>query len=421
MGSYAVIDIETTGFSPAQHHRIMEIAVVLVDDAGSRVDEWETLVNPKREVGATKIHGLAGKDVHRAPVFADIAPTLSKLLQGKVVVAHNLAFDASFVAAEFARVGYSLNLDANTGLCTMRMAAEYLPVKSRALASCCAYIGYPLHEAHTALADAQATAELLAHFMEQDENFVKHWSNEVAAARKIKWPKFQRKPSKPLTRAERREQGVHFLDALPERDAHDRGRGFEGFDEYIKILHKALLDREISSHETDEIIRAARGLKLCRDEAVSLNFQYLTALARLALKNGSLSASARIDLNQVASLLGLSLESVDSAAELACEGEGTTDIPMLCELLDTFCLEAGDRVVFTGKAQEISRAELEEYAYAVGLRVTGSVSGKTALVAAADPDSLSGKARRARELGIPIVNYRAFLRMLELVSDAGSV
>lgn len=61
----------------------------------------------------------------------------------------------------------------------------------------------------------------------------------------------------------------------------------------------------------------------------------------------------------------------------------------------------------------MARADLEYQARVLGLRVTGSVSSNTTLVVAADPDSLSGKARKARSLGVPIVDYATYLRMLE--------
>jgi DNA polymerase-3 subunit epsilon len=110
LSRYAVIDIETTGLSPIHHHRILEIAVVLVDDAGSIVCEWDTLVNPQRDVGATEIHGLTATHVYPAPTFAQIAGDLAMLLLGRVPVAHNLAFDAPFLAFEFARAGHSVPL-----------------------------------------------------------------------------------------------------------------------------------------------------------------------------------------------------------------------------------------------------------------------------------------------------------------------
>ena len=111
MGQYAVIDVETTGLSPAQNHRILEVAVVLADDNGNLVDEWETLVNPLREVGAAEIHGLTAADVYAAPTFDEILPELVSLLSGRMLVAHNLAFDARFLAAEFARAGHAVELD----------------------------------------------------------------------------------------------------------------------------------------------------------------------------------------------------------------------------------------------------------------------------------------------------------------------
>jgi DNA polymerase-3 subunit epsilon len=59
------------------------------------------------------------------------------------------------------------------------------------------------------------------------------------------------------------------------------------------------------------------------------------------------------------------------------------------------------------------REEIVAQAASVGIRVTGSVSRQTRVVAAADPDSLSGKAKKARELGVPVVSEAAFLRVLD--------
>lgn len=77
-------------------------------------------------------------------------------------------------------------------------------------------------------------------------------------------------------------------------------------------------------------------------------------------------------------------------------------------------LRPGDRIVLTGTMRR-AREEIVERAVAAGLRVTGSVSGKTRVVAAADPDSLSGKAKQARELGVAVVSEEAFLRALDAI------
>jgi DNA polymerase III subunit epsilon len=75
----------------------------------------------------------------------------------------------------------------------------------------------------------------------------------------------------------------------------------------------------------------------------------------------------------------------------------------------------GDKVVLTGQMQR-GRAEITAQAQAAGLRMMTSVSRKTTVVVAADPDSLSGKAEDARALGIPVVNEDTFMRVLHAMS-----
>ena len=59
---FAVIDFETTGISPERGDRVTEVGLVLTDDFGAIEYEWSTLVNPRRDVGASHIHGLTARD-----------------------------------------------------------------------------------------------------------------------------------------------------------------------------------------------------------------------------------------------------------------------------------------------------------------------------------------------------------------------
>ena len=115
----AVIDVETTGLSPRMD-RVVEVGVVLLDSHGEVEAEFETLVNPGRDVGPTGLHGISASDVVDAPAFADVAPHLRSLLAGRVVVAHNALFDLRFLAREFGRAGMPIEL--SPSLCTMRLA-----------------------------------------------------------------------------------------------------------------------------------------------------------------------------------------------------------------------------------------------------------------------------------------------------------
>lgn len=91
---FAIIDVETTAFDGRGTDRVVEVAVVHADVDGRVTGVWDTLVNPGRDVGATRIH--AG-DVMRAPTFAQIAPRLVQLLASRVLEAHNAAFDTRFL------------------------------------------------------------------------------------------------------------------------------------------------------------------------------------------------------------------------------------------------------------------------------------------------------------------------------------
>ncbi len=71
MPSFAVIDFETTGFSPGNGDRVIEIGFVLLGCDGFAEGEWDTLVNPMRDVGASWVHGITDDDVQQAPEFGD--------------------------------------------------------------------------------------------------------------------------------------------------------------------------------------------------------------------------------------------------------------------------------------------------------------------------------------------------------------
>lgn len=90
---FCVIDVETTGFSPRLGDRVVEVAAVRMSRNGAVLDEWSTLVNPGRDVGAIHVHGITAGEVLDAPTFREVAGDLVERLDGAVFVAHNLRFD----------------------------------------------------------------------------------------------------------------------------------------------------------------------------------------------------------------------------------------------------------------------------------------------------------------------------------------
>ncbi|MBT2248216.1 3'-5' exonuclease [Arthrobacter sp. BHU FT2] len=96
-GPFAVIDVETTGFSPAKGDRVIELAIARVDKNGRIEDEYATLLNPEgRDTGAVFIHGISNDAVKNAPLFSDVLPEVLARLDGAVIVAHNAVFEEKF-------------------------------------------------------------------------------------------------------------------------------------------------------------------------------------------------------------------------------------------------------------------------------------------------------------------------------------
>jgi len=104
---FAVVDVETTGLYP-RTDRVVEVAVVHVSAEGQITAEFSTLINPGRDVGPTRIHGIRAQDILHAPSFSQAAAALWQMLDGRVLVAHNVPFDVRFLDAEFGRCGVSL-------------------------------------------------------------------------------------------------------------------------------------------------------------------------------------------------------------------------------------------------------------------------------------------------------------------------
>ena len=347
---FAVVDLETTGLSTAHHHRIIEIAVVHLGIDGRVESEWTTLINPRRDIGATNIHGISAADVFDAPSFDDIAGDIVEQLRGRVIVAHNLRFDSTFLKYEFQRLGVLTPFDAQAGLCTMNLAQRYLHTPGRSLEDCCRSIGHSIDVAHTALDDARAASALLTHYLRNTSSFSDDWGSLLPTLAALEWPALPMYGVAPMYRRFRGEyRSEHFLGKLTSR-AEGPGDPPEA-NSYLELLDRVLLDRAISFHEEAELISAAESLNLTRDGALGCHRFYLTELARVALEDGVVTQEEREDLQKVAQLLGLEDSDIDVALAEAPNQESPCHI-------GNFSLSPGDVVVFTYQAGSKRGADL---------------------------------------------------------------
>lgn len=403
---YAVIDLETTGLRSAWHDRVTEIGIVQLDAEGAAQRHWSTLVNPERDLGAQRVHRITAAQARRAPTFAQIAGDVVELLRGRVVVAHNLAFDGPFLASEYELLGVTTPLGADSGLCTMRLAGWFLPGAGRSLASCCAAAGVELRNAHCALDDARAAAGLLRCYLAM-AGPRPSWARLVADAPSVPWPALSGYGVPPVDRETATLPVPHFLSRLVDQLPRTNR---PAADSYLDVLDRALLDGYISVAEADALVATAADLGLGQADVRALHESYLRDLARAAAEEGPLGPREYQNLLVVSALLGLTPGHVEDAlreARLARRGQPAGPA--------RFPLATGDIVVFTGQTRE-PREAWQDRAVAAGLVVADNVTRNTRLVVAADPDTMSGKADRAHRYGIPVVHPAAFARLLATVA-----
>lgn len=375
MTKYAVVDVETTGFGKAD--RVVELAVVVFDPvSGGVVDEFETLLNPMRDIGAIDVHGVTASMVEAAPTFEEAVPTIARILGDNVLVAHNLPFDRRFLLQEFSRVG--VDVDAGTGICTLKLSGERLDLA-------CERFGINIESQHRALVDARATAQLLAALGPPASATSLRVLTDIPAA---------------VPRTLRRQGSeVQHLPLTPSRFRVRYPASQELEMSYLNVVDAFLDDLVLTEDERGALKELASLYGIEASRQVGLHQDYLAALIAAARRDGVVSESERALMLSVAQALSLDV----------------SRIPSVTAPVDPGDLE-GLRVCFTGKALVdgtwMERPDLEALAAQFGLQPVSSVGPNCDLLVAADPASTSGKAQKARQRGIPVVSVQDFVGRL---------
>lgn len=166
---YAVVDVETTGGSYRNGHRITEVAIVQVRDGVLR-DTFSTLVNPGRPIPRRiqSLTGITPRMVSGAPYFEDVADGVLERLEGRTFVAHNARFDWGFLRAH---LGDAIGRVPETRrLCTLKLARRLLPdLERRSLDAVTAYYDVQVESRHRARGDAVAAARVLLRLLDEAE------------------------------------------------------------------------------------------------------------------------------------------------------------------------------------------------------------------------------------------------------------
>jgi DNA polymerase III subunit epsilon len=157
---FVAVDTETNGRAgPACE--LTEVGAVLVG-GGELHDRWSSLVRVVAPLsrGIQRFTGITQAMVDEAPRPETVLPELAELLEGRVLVAHNAAFDRRVLRQAFERAG--LEWSNPPVLCTVQLARRLLPLqRRRGLAMLAEALGIDVPIVHRALPDAESCGRVL--------------------------------------------------------------------------------------------------------------------------------------------------------------------------------------------------------------------------------------------------------------------
>jgi DNA polymerase-3 subunit epsilon len=158
-----ILDTETTGLSPAEGHRLVEIGCLEVVDQIATGAVYHALINPERDVpeDAYRIHGHSTALLADKPVFAQIVAGFLAFVGEDRLVIHNAEFDMRFINAELLKVGRE-SIPSNRVIDTLALARRKHPGAPNNLdALCDRYrIDRSRRIKHGALLDAEILVEV---------------------------------------------------------------------------------------------------------------------------------------------------------------------------------------------------------------------------------------------------------------------
>ena len=384
---YAVIDVETTGFS--RNDRIVEVACVTVT-GGEIVDEYDTLVQPERDPGPVRIHGITPTMLQSAPPFAAVAADIAMRLDGAILVAHNISFDVRFLSQEIERLDQAA-FDPGVGVCTYRLTGLKLAIAAERFGT--------HRPSHSALDDARAALGVFSH---QSPNQV------LNSVRNASFSCSDAPSGLTIRRPEASARRGSLGQVVSRTDWPHTSVANESV--YLDVLDRCLDDGILEPAEQKWLDDTAFHLGLSEQRRLILHTRYYDLLTQRIVADGIVTESEQALSENIARILRLDPKSFSDTYVQGVNDDSAAG---------TVTMRVGDVVCFTGASSQlgIDREQLVQAAQDVGLTVASNLTKKCSLLVAADPLSQSGKAKTARKRGIPMIDIAHFLNAVDQLSN----
>jgi DNA polymerase-3 subunit epsilon len=191
MQRQVVLDTETTGLSPDNGDRLVEIGCIELVNRKLSGRHLHLYVNPQRpsEPGALAVHGLTGEFLSDKPLFAQVVDELLGFIADAELIIHNAPFDVGFLDAELSRLGRpSLGSHVARVTDSLAMAKQMFPGKQNSLDALCRRfeVDNSRRTLHGALLDAGLLAEVYIQMTRGQDSLVMDTREHLAQAQVIR-------------------------------------------------------------------------------------------------------------------------------------------------------------------------------------------------------------------------------------------
>ena len=166
------LDIETTGLSFKEGHKVVEIACIETKDLIGTGNVFHKLINPKRDVPeeAYKIHGFSTQFLMDKEPFEKIADEFLNFVTGKKIIIHNAKFDLGFLNGELKNINKQL-IKEDLVIDSLEIARNKFPGSSNSLDSLCKRFNVDISKRtkHNALLDCKLLREVYINLIDVKE------------------------------------------------------------------------------------------------------------------------------------------------------------------------------------------------------------------------------------------------------------
>ena len=182
------LDTETTGLSPNDGDRILEIACIETKDLIPTKKIFHKLINPERKVSqeAFKVHGFSNDFLQDKQKFKEIADELIEFIDGKKLIIHNAPFDIGFLNSELKKINKKV-LDIKKVDDTLSLARSKFPASSNSLDNLCKRFNIDISRRtkHNALLDCELLREVYINLVGEKEPSLSFSVNDNVEENKI--------------------------------------------------------------------------------------------------------------------------------------------------------------------------------------------------------------------------------------------